>query len=171
MHTSVGNTAPEIGPVGLDRFRRLADHAESIGVRLAFENLEPLPHLHAVMEAIGAPHGFCWDCGHNLCYTPAVNMMERYGDRLICTHIHDNHGITRPGYVHYHDDLHRLPFDGVLNWEWFAETIRNSPYAGPLTLELTYWPEYRETPFPAFLEEAYRRAEKIRNMVEQEKTK
>jgi sugar phosphate isomerase/epimerase len=60
--------------------------------------IEPLPHLDAVMDHIQDPfHGFCWDIGHNACYSPHIDMAKKYGQRLKCLHIHDNRGITRPG--------------------------------------------------------------------------
>ena len=35
-------------------------------------------------------------------------MMEKYADRLICTHIHDNFGVRTPVLITYCDDLHLL---------------------------------------------------------------
>lgn len=168
MHTTIGSTAPEISQVGIDRFRKLADYAANHGVKLCFENLEPLPHLHRIMEEFQDYHGFCWDVGHNSCYSPHVDMMGLYGDRLLCTHIHDNIGVTCPGDIHHRDDLHLLPFDGTINWNYIAEKIKASNYAGPLTLELSLKgrKEYSEMQFYDFVAEAYKRAVRLRDMCE-----
>ncbi|MBQ6946421.1 MAG: sugar phosphate isomerase/epimerase, partial [Clostridia bacterium] len=119
-----------------------------------------------VMAMLPSYHGFCWDCGHNLCYTPMEDMMAKYGDRLICTHIHDNRGVTRPGDIHYRDDLHLLPFDGNLDWEWFADKIKESKFDGPLTLELSLaaGKGYTDMPLQEFFNDAYRRAQKLLSM-------
>ena len=167
MHVTIGNTAPEVASVGLDRFARLEEYAEERSVHLCYENLEPLPHLHKVMKHAGDYHGFCLDIGHNCCYTPHIPMMQLYGNRLLCTHIHDNLGVTQPGNIDYRDDLHLLPFDGILDWPWFAKTLAATGYKGPLTFELSCAnrKEYREVTFEAFVRDAYARAVKIRDMM------
>ena len=90
LHVTVGNHAPDISSKGLERFRSLCNYAKNQNVHICFENIEPLPHLKAVMDYIPDPyHGFCWDIGHNLCYTPNIDMLEHYGNRLMCLHIHE----------------------------------------------------------------------------------
>lgn len=168
LHTTVGNHAPDISEVGLWRFQALCDYAKEQEVHICFENIEPLPHLQAVMDSVLDPyHGFCWDIGHNLCYTPHIDMMERYGDRLMCLHIHDNHGVTQPGNIDYRDDIHLLPFDGVLDWEWFASQLKKYHYQGPVTLEVSdqSLPEYRSMSTREYLAAAYERGCRIRDML------
>ena len=167
MHVTIRTVAPPVSEIGKKRFERLFSFAEEQGVQLAIENLEPQPHLQVIMDMLPEYHGYCWDCGHNLCYTPMEDMMAKYGDRLLCTHIHDNRGITRPGDVDYRDDLHLLPFDGNLDWEWFAEKIKTSDYDGVLTLELSLKSkdEYSNIPLQEFFNDAYRRAQKLLSMV------
>ena len=48
---------------------------------------------------------------------------------MICTHIHDNCGLKDA-------DDHLLPFDGVVDFNRFAEHIQNSGYKGSLMLEV-----------------------------------
>ncbi len=168
LHVTVGNRAPDISEEGLKRFLALCDYAKEQEVHICFENIEPLPHLKAVMDFIPDPyHGFCWDIGHNLCYTPHIDMMERYGDRLMCLHIHDNHGVTQPGNIDYRDDIHLLPFDGVLDWEWFASQLKKYHYNGPVTLEVSDQglPEYRAMSTREYLAAAYERGRRIREML------
>ena len=120
------------------------------------------------MDYIPDPyHGFCWDIGHNLCYTPNIDMLEHYGNRLMCLHIHDNYGVTQPGNIDYRDDIHLLPFDGVLDWEWFAAQLNRYHYQGPVTLEVSDQnkPEYHAMSVKEYLEAAYACGEKIREML------
>lgn len=166
MHVTVGNTAPPVTKEGLALFGDLCAYAKSAGVQLCFENLEPLPHIDAVMEYITDPfHGFCWDCGHNACYTPHIDMMGKFGSRLKCIHLHDNFGVTQPGNIDYRDDRHFLPFDGILDWDWVAGKLNAVNYTGPVTLEVSDMgkPEYRQQSLRNYLEEAYRRGCEIRN--------
>ena len=171
MHVTIANTAPPVSDVGLRRFRKMCDYAQEKGVRLCFENLEIPGHLAAVLADNPEYHGFCWDCGHNYCYTPLVDMMALYGRRLLCLHVHDNFGVRVPGRIHYVDDLHLLPMDGGLDWNAFAERIRSAGFDGPLTLEISKRGlpgrvEYNEKSLRAYLEEAFRRATALRALVD-----
>ncbi len=168
MHTTVGNHPPAVNNDGLIRYKAMCDYAKEKNVHICFENLEPFPHFHSVMEYIRDYHGFCWDCGHNLCYTPHVDMMRLYSDRLMCLHLHDNKGVTQPGNIDYRDDLHMLAFDGVLDWQWTAKKIAESNYKGPLTFEYSNRTvnSCSHLTYKQFLQTAYERAVKFREMVE-----
>ena len=169
MHTTVGNHPPQTCERGFIRYRTMCDYAKEKGVHICFENLEPFPHLHEILAVIDDPfHGFCWDCGHNLCYTPHVDMMARYADRLMCLHLHDNNGVTQPGNIDFRDDLHMLPFDGVLDWEWTARKIADSGYTGPLTFEYSSRTARRhaDKPYGAFVRTAKERAVRLRDMID-----
>ncbi len=62
--------------------------------------IEPLPHLDAVMDHIQDPfHGFCWDIGHNACYSPHIDMAKKYGQRLKCLHGNSYQAMTMPQYL------------------------------------------------------------------------
>ena len=172
MHTTVGNHPPATTETGFVRYRTICEYARERGVHICFENLEPFPHLHEIMTAIDDPfHGFCWDCGHNLCYTPHIDMMALYGKRLMCLHLHDNFGVTQPGNIDFRDDQHMLPFDGVLDWQWAAGKIAQSGYAGPLTFEYSSRTARRheDAPYGDFLRTAMERAQRVRELVLQEK--
>lgn len=166
MHVTVGNTAPEVSEEGLALFQELCDYAKNKNVHLAFENLEPLPHIDYVMDHItDTYHGFCWDCGHNACYTPHIDMMKKFGSRLQCIHIHDNLGVTQPGNIDYRDDRHFLPFDGILDWDWFAQKLNDVNYDGPVTLELSIMGKeiYQQMSIEEYLAAAYKCGEKLRD--------
>ena len=117
--------------------------------------------------------GFCWDTGHNNCYTPDIDMMALYGDRLICTHINDNLGIVEhPPAITWHDDVHYMPFDGTVDWNAAAARIRAAGYSGTLTLELTSKKKVPQNPdtryermsFEEFVRESYAAAERFAAM-------
>ena len=85
-------------------------------------------YLDALMDAFkNQPHvGFCWDCGHEGCFTPGRRYMPLFGDRLICTHIHDNLGTV---------DMHVPPFMGSIDWENVMKALADIDYDGNLTFE------------------------------------
>lgn len=123
---------------GLSHFARLIEEAEKTSVRLAFENVEGLEYLDAVMERFGGSPsvGFCWDTGHEMCYNFSEDVMAKYGDRLIATHFNDNMKMHDPSVVTWYDDLHLLPFDGRADWQGIMDRIVRHGYEGILTFEL-----------------------------------
>jgi hypothetical protein len=106
----------------------VVDHAVQRGIKVAFENQRMLANLAWAMEAF-PDQGFCWDCGHESCFTPGREYMPLFGKRLICTHIHDNSG-------EFNADNHQLPFDGAMDFDRFARHIKASGYTGSLMLEV-----------------------------------
>ena len=64
-------------------------------------------------------------------------MTALYGDRLFCTHINDNLGISDfGGRIYWTDDLHLLPFDGIIDWKGVASRLNRVGYDDILTFEL-----------------------------------
>ncbi len=161
---------------GIDRFERVIQRAGSLGVKIAFENTEGMEYLDAVMQlakGYGNYIGFCWDTGHEMCYNWSRNMPAKYQGRLIATHINDNLGIRDyGGGITWIDDLHLLPFDGICNWQYVAEQLRD--FDGPLTFELTTQSKpgrhendkYARMPAVEYLAEAYSRACRVAALVE-----
>ena len=170
-HTYGGKGGTSEGPteLGLERLCRVVNEAERHGVKIAFENTWRLNYLDAVINAFRDNDnvGFCWDTGHQLCYKPEADVMERYGDKLICTHLNDNLGISDPGgRVTSQDDLHLLPFDGIGDWEYIVDKLNKFGYSDFLTLELSIEnsqnrfdsEKYRNISIDQYIAEAYARA-------------
>lgn len=94
VHTTRRLETPEPNEYGLRRFARAAEAAEKYGVNLAVENTRFLRYNQYLFDRIDSPRlRFCYDCGHNHCFTPAEDALERFGDRMVTTHLHDNHGL------------------------------------------------------------------------------
>ncbi|MBR1835908.1 MAG: sugar phosphate isomerase/epimerase [Kiritimatiellae bacterium] len=172
VHAWIGFEPTPATQAGIDRFGRVAAEAAALGVKVAVENTEGEEHLDALLAAFrGEPAvGFCWDTGHELCYNRGRDLMADFGDRLICTHINDNLGISDPsGPTTWLDDLHLLPFDGVADWPGIARRLAASPFRGPLTFELNKASRpgrhendaYDAMPLRDYLAEALRRARRF----------
>ncbi len=169
VHTFIGFNDHTPTPEGVENFKRLADEAELLGVKLGFENTEGEEYLDAVLSGLADYEsvGFCWDTGHELCYNRGRDMMKLYGDRLVGTHLNDNLGIRDfDGNITWHDDLHLLPFDGIADWLGIVSRLNKYHFDGPLTFELTpkSKPDRHENdPYDAmspelYYTEAYKRA-------------
>ena len=135
-----GGLSEEPNTLGLERIRKVVEEAKRLGVKIAFENTKREAYLAAVMEEFKDYEnvGFCWDTGHQLCFTPEIDMMELYGDRIIATHLNDNLGISNyDGVLNSQDDLHLLPFDGIGDWEDFTKRLNKYGFDGSLTFEFS----------------------------------
>lgn len=120
-------------------FDRIVDYAGEKGVSIAFENLEGEEYLEALMNRYvdRSYVGYCWDSGHDHCYPHNLNFLEKFGNRLVMTHINDNLGLRDPeGVPSANDDLHFLPFDGNIDWENTLSRLKNLPKQKILNFEL-----------------------------------
>lgn len=140
-HAFIGFDRDDIkpNPIGVENYRKVVEAARDLGVKIAFENTEGEEYLAALMDAFRDYDnvGFCWDTGHEMCYNHSKDMMALYGDRLLCTHIEDNLGISDyNGTIFWTDDLHLLPFDGAADWQSIVHRLNRHSYQGELTFEL-----------------------------------
>jgi sugar phosphate isomerase/epimerase len=55
--------------------------------------------------------------------------MRVLGDRITCTHVHDNY---------YNMDLHLIPFYGDIDWRAQMASFKEIGYKGNLTFEFVY---------------------------------
>ncbi len=158
--------------IGLKRFGTVVKAAEKCGVKIAFENTEGEEYLFALLEEFkdSPAVGFCWDSGHEMCYNHSQDLLARFGDHLIATHINDNLGIRDfGGKITWIDDLHLLPFDGIADWDYNTARLKKCGYDGILTFELTRASKpgrhdndrYIDMPIEQYIAEAYKRACKI----------
>ena len=163
VHLTSGENPPTITDIGRARYEILVEYAARKNVKIAFENQRKLAGLAWAMENFAhAPNvGFCWDCGHEGCFGAGREHMPLFGDRLICTHLHDNDCVAG-------GDQHKLPFDGKLDFGRVARQLRESGYRGTLTLEA--FAENTHTydcmTWQVFLERAAMAAKRLRLMVD-----
>lgn len=165
-HLSSGWYPPSVSDLGFERLDELVRYAREKGVTLAFENLRVLGNITCIMERYAKEKNvsFCFDCGHEHCYTKTVSIMDIFTTRVSCTHIHDNNSrglFEKDG----HFDLHLLPFDGTYNYEKMMSKLNEYGYCGALMLEVRQnYDEYKKLSHEEFLREAFRRIAKISNM-------
>ena len=162
VHLSTKFPPPLVTPIGMQRIGKLCDYAKQHGVTLAFENQRSLGNLASVLERF-PDAGFCWDVGHEYCFTDsAIDFMATFGRRIAAIHTHDNHA--------KHDgDEHLIPFDGVIDYERVAQKLAKANYQGALMLELATSESnaYINTPPEEYYARAGIAAKKIAELVEQ----
>lgn len=155
MHLTQGNNPPQISRIGLNRMRKIVDIAENLNVCVALENLRKPEYMDYILQEISSPKlGFCYDSGHNNCFTPERDFLNQYGDKLFALHLHDNDAI---------DDLHMIPFDGSIEWKKIKNELESLEYKGAISLEVVQGTQdiYRNMSAEEFLRKAFISATKI----------
>ena len=101
--------------IGEDRIKRILKFREDSNIFLAIENID-YPHpLIDIFDKIQHPFlKFCYDSGHNNCFDPEFDYLSKYGDKLVCLHLHDNNG---------KQDEHTLNRFGTINWQKLAQKL------------------------------------------------
>ena len=166
LHLSSSWEPPVPCDLGWERFDSLVLYAKERGVNIAFENLRVVGNLACAIDRYAKMDnvGFCLDFGHQHGYTRNVEWMDLFTDRLIATHIHDNHGrgVEKVG----NPDEHLLPFDGNCDFAKTLHKLDEYGYEGTLMLEVfsSSAPEYQAMTPEDFLATAFERALRIREM-------
>ena len=173
LHLTSGWTPPCVSDVGFARYDALVQYAAERGVRIAFENMRVLAHVAIMKERYRDTEnvGFCFDCGHEHCFTKTIDWMHVFEDRVIATHIHDN--FSRGERNMDKVDVHLLPFDGTYDYERMMRRLDEYEVDVPLMLEVfnprRYENETRLLNYPdmtseEFLATAYERIKRISEM-------
>ena len=173
LHTWIGIEYTQVpNEAGLRNYGIIVDKAKEYGIQIAFENTEGEEFLFALMEHFKGNDtvGFCWDSGHEMCYSHSKDLLQGLGDRLIITHLNDNLGVSRfDGKTFWTDDLHLLPYDGIADWDVLIQRLRASKKLEILNFELSITSKrgrhendvYAQMPLEQYFAESYKRACRI----------
>ena len=156
MHLSKTYEPPPYNEIGLNRIKKIIEKAENKNVYVAFENLRRLEYLDYIMTNIDSPHAvFCYDSGHQNCWNPDIDILNKYGPRLRSLHLNDNDST---------DDQHLLPFEGTLNWEYTMKKIAQTGYSGTISMETENVGYEKLTPYE-FLSILFERAKILKDLM------
>ena len=120
----------------------VVSYAKEKGIKICIENMPsekeaPDNHLYGSCAlnvsslADKLSCGVCWDTGHaNISGYKQSEQLKVVGERLCALHIHDNDGVR---------DSHKLPFDGVVDWDDVAEGLRCCDTPLTVSVEVTAW--------------------------------
>lgn len=137
VHHTSGNSLDGDGRERLAREAEVIWSAWRPGFQFAIENTWPeaqMEYLVALVDALGSEvAGVCIDTGHAHLVSEfgAGKALRMAGERLITTHLQDNHGDW---------DEHLPPGYGTIDWDDVAAALGECGYAGCLLLELTDQP-------------------------------
>lgn len=114
----------------------LSIFAKERGVTIALENTpSEFGSPEALCQLIQETHlrdlKFCFDTGHAHMEEGISKSMELMRERIVTTHVHDNHG---------EKDEHLLPFEGSVDWDETLRALANLPQTPDIVLELKEQP-------------------------------
>ncbi len=166
-HVSSGWKAPAVNDLGIARYDELVLYAQKKGVTVCFENLRMLGNLAMLVDRYDGIDNvrFCFDNGHEHCYTKTVSWLDIFTTRLMATHLHDNHSRAL-GDKSIDPDEHLLPFDGTYDFKTMIDKMDEYGYTGSLMLEVfnSASPEYQRLTPQEFMQTCYDRIKKISEM-------
>ena len=128
VHQSAGRPAPLINDYGNTRYDALMEEARKYGVKIAFENSRCVGNVAAALERYPDAY-FCWDVGHEHCFTPGMMFLPYFKDRVGALHLQDN-------MCQLDRDIHVIPYDGLIDMESVAKRLAQSSYKNSIMLEL-----------------------------------
>ena len=107
MHLTTHRVFPMYNKIGLERIKRIIEHAKKIGIKIAFENTRKQGYLEYVFDNIKEDNlGVCFDAGHYHVHFNDEFDFNFFKNKFFAVHLHDNDKS---------DDQHLLPFDGTIN--------------------------------------------------------
>lgn len=158
MHLTSKSVAPKFNEIGLKRLKEIVDYAESLNVKVAFENTKIKGYLDYVIENIDNENvGICFDSGHYHVHFDDDLDFTKFKNKIFAVHLHDNDKS---------DDLHLMPFDGTLNWKEVVRNLKECNYDGPITMELCYRYEYLNLGIEKFYKKGYEVGQQLVKMFE-----
>lgn len=128
VHLSAGRPAPDVNDIGFKRYDKLMAYAREHNVKIAYENSRCVGNLAVALEKYDDAY-FCWDAGHEICFTPGMDFMPYFGHKIGAVHIHDNMAVLD-------EDLHMIPFDGINDMQKVARELAKVGYNKSIMLEL-----------------------------------
>jgi sugar phosphate isomerase/epimerase len=161
MHLTAHSVAPPPSLIGIARLKRIVDHAEELGIKVAFENTKIPGYLEFVFNYIKNNNaGICYDSGHAHCHFDDKFDWELFKNKIFAVHLHDNNGFA---------DQHLLPFDGTIDWTALAKNLVKANYLGPVTLESCYFGPYLNMNIDQSCSLSLSRAHEFSAMMDKEK--
>ena len=155
MHVTGNDNPPLYGKLGLDRFKKIIEKAEKNKITIALENVWRPDYLDYIFSNIKSDYlKFCYDSGHENCFTKDFDYLLKYGGKLAALHLHDNDGTK---------DQHSFPFSGTVDWKRIMKKLKEINYKGVLALEIDaqYSDVYKDYTAEAYLLEAKKRADRL----------
>ena len=144
---------PDFTQIALNRWQKIVKSAEEIGITIAIENLRYLDVIDYLFDNIESDNlKICYDAGHNHCNSNDAFDFEKYNNKIVATHIHDNDG---------EKDLHLIPFHGNIDWNVVLNNLKKHNKNLTLSSEIYYRLGYKICSSKKFYKQTYKAMKKL----------
>ena len=142
----------ETGEIGLDRIKRILSICQKLNVPIALENLNDNNNcLEYCFNNIKSDYlKFCFDSGHWNAFSPEIDYLDKYSDKLVALHLHDNLGPNRKEEdlkglkcKSQSLDMHTLNKYGNIDWDFIAKKLASVNHE--INLDYEVMMVYRKT--------------------------
>ena len=146
----------EPSEIGWKRLRKVLKVCHKYDIPLAIENLHDCRGFFECFEKIKDDYlKFCWDVGHSNCFSKDIKFVDKYKDKLIALHLHDNNGL---------EDQHTLNKYGTVNWNEIAKVLASLDHEINLDYEILMHYRQDETA-EEVVKETYRQACELEKLI------
>ena len=144
--------------IGLSRITKMLKACEKYNINLCIENAESEKEIPYIFSKLNHERlKICFDIGHKNCFTPNLDVLNKYGNFVQVLHLHDNHG---------EKDEHLMCGKGNINWNDFAKQIKVFP-----NLVLASEVKYLKDKNSKVLKHIYKSLKKIDNQIKKVRVK
>lgn len=146
-HSSMGNNPPELDEEDLKKLSCLLEKFKENKIYLCFENVRVNKNLDKALSLNHPNLKVCFDLGHAHCYADEYELFEKYKDKIICSHLHNN----------FKSDTHNILSQGEIDYKYFVEKlslIKNA--SNCLECFPPYGEQLNKQQFIEFIKECYK---------------
>lgn len=115
LHASKGENAPLLNNKSINKLKRIMKNYINKNVYLCFENVRDNRNLDIILNSNISNVKMCYDLGHAHAYSNEIELLNKYKDKIICTHLHNNYG----------SDSHNLLDDGDIDYKSIILSLGN----------------------------------------------
>lgn len=148
LHASKGDNPPLLTQVQLSKLEKIAQKHKSIF--LCFENVRDNKNLDIILTSKEPNIKMCFDLGHAHAYANEYLLFDKYKDKIVCSHIHNNFG----------QDTHFSLDKGEIDCNYFLENLNKISYSNCLECFPNRGEEINEEKFVLFVKNCFKNIEK-----------
>ena len=116
-HSSQSNNPPTISNEQLEKFSTTISKFSNQNIYLCLETVRNNDNLDKILELNLEQVKVCYDLGHAHCYGNEKELFEKYKEKIVCSHLHNNYG----------KDTHEPLDQGEIDYKYFLDKLSNIP--------------------------------------------
>ena len=116
-HASQSDNPPKVSTEQLEKLKNVINQFKNKNIYLCIENVRNNDNLDRILELNLENVKVCFDLGHAHCYGNEKELFEKYKEKIVCSHLHNNYG----------KDTHEPLDQGEIDYKYFLDKSSNIP--------------------------------------------